>query len=205
MIVAEIDRGLWRWTERHPEWTRAQGGVDGWGPDVGSVYCEAFGDVVLVDPVLPPAGDERERFWRALDRDVARAAGPPRIVLTCSWHTRGSSDIAERYAGTTIWAPGSSEPLPGRALAVEAALAGEVLLWLRSHRALVAGDTLVGDGAGGIRLCPEPWLGERDPADVGATLWTRLRELPVERVLVSHGDPVLSGGRDALAVALARD
>ena len=30
-----------------------------------------------------------------------------------------------------------------------------------------------------------------------------LLELPIERVLVSHGEPVLSGGRDALAEALA--
>jgi hypothetical protein len=29
-----------------------------------------------------------------------------------------------------------------------------------------------------------------------------LLELPIERVLVSHGEPVLSGGREALAEAL---
>ena len=30
-----------------------------------------------------------------------------------------------------------------------------------------------------------------------------LLDLPVERVLTSHGDPVLSGGREALARVLA--
>jgi hypothetical protein len=29
-----------------------------------------------------------------------------------------------------------------------------------------------------------------------------LLELPIERILVSHGEPVLTGGRDALARAL---
>ena len=29
-----------------------------------------------------------------------------------------------------------------------------------------------------------------------------LLELPIERVVVSHGEPVLAGGRDALAEAL---
>jgi hypothetical protein len=32
---------------------------------------------------------------------------------------------------------------------------------------------------------------------------TPLLELPVEQVLVSHGEPVLTGGREALAGVLA--
>ncbi|HEY9456357.1 MAG TPA: hypothetical protein VIQ56_00485, partial [Gaiella sp.] len=56
---------------------------------------------------------------------------------------------------------------------------------------------------GGVRLCPESWL----PSGVGhaelRTALAPLLELPVERVLVSHGVPVLAGGHDALAKALA--
>jgi hypothetical protein len=54
-----------------------------------------------------------------------------------------------------------------------------------------------------VRLCPESWL----PSGVGhaelRTALAPLLELPVERVLVSHGVPVLGGGHAALAKALA--
>jgi hypothetical protein len=167
------------------------------------VYCEAFGEVLLIDPVLPPVVDERERFWRALDRDIARCGGPPRILLTCGWHTRSSREIVARYAGATLWAPGQEPALPGGAEAIDAALADEVLLWLPSHASLVAGDTLLGDEKGGVRVCPDSWIGG-DPGAVRAALWERVRGLPVERVLVSHGEPVLDGGRDALSRAFGR-
>jgi glyoxylase-like metal-dependent hydrolase (beta-lactamase superfamily II) len=202
VLVEELAPGLWRWTERHPGWTPERGGREGWGPDVGSVYCEADGDVLLVDPVLPAEGKERERFWRALDRDVARAPAPPWILLTSVRHTRGSPEIRARYAGATPWAPGRGARLPGSVVAVEAALPGEVLFWLPSHRALVAGDTLVADAGGGVRLCPVSWLGDREPAVVRAALRRHLEALPVEMILVSHGDPVLAGARQALGRAL---
>jgi glyoxylase-like metal-dependent hydrolase (beta-lactamase superfamily II) len=202
MRVEQLAPGLWRWTERHPVWTPEQGGPDGWGPEVGSVYCEAYGDVLLVDPVLPAQGEERERFWRALDRDVARAAAPPWVLVTSVRHTRSSPEILARYQGAPLWAPGRGSRLPGSVVAVEAALSGEVLFWLPSHHALVAGDTLLGDAGGGVRLCPDSWLGDRDPAVVRAALRELLHALPVDLILVSHGDPVLEGGRDALARAL---
>jgi glyoxylase-like metal-dependent hydrolase (beta-lactamase superfamily II) len=203
--VAELAPGLWRWTARQTESTPVAGGAVAWDADVGSVYCEAFGDVVLVDPVLPVEETDRERFWRALDRDAARAARPLRVLLTCGWHARGSQEILARYPGATIWEPGRGDDLPGRVIAVDAALPGEVLLWLPSHAALVTGDTLLGDGAGGIQLCPDRWLGDRDPAAVRSALRDRLRPLPVERVLTAHGAPVLRDGRDALTRALGGD
>ena len=198
MVVARLAEGLWRWTERHHEWTPGQD----WEPDVGSVYCEAFGDVLLIDPLLPGDGDERERFWRALDRDVTRAAGPLHILLTCAWHARSSAEIGARYPGaaTRIAKPGAA--LPGKVTAVEAVPGEEVVLWLPSHDALVTGDVLLGDDEGGLRLCPDSWLGGRDPESVRTGLAGRLAPLDVERVLVSHGAPVLSGARAALDRAL---
>jgi hypothetical protein len=58
---------------------------------------------------------------------------------------------------------------------------------------------LLGDEKGGVRLCPESWLpsGVKHPK-VRAAL-RPLLELPIERILVSHGEPVLTGGRRALA------
>jgi hypothetical protein len=55
---------------------------------------------------------------------------------------------------------------------------------------------------GGVRVCPDSWLsGRADPGKLRALLLERL-DLPVERVLVSHSDPVLENGREALARAL---
>jgi hypothetical protein len=202
VVVEELAPGLWRWTEQHPEWTRSRGEAEGWGPQVASVYCEADGDVLLIDPVLPRGGSERERFWRALDRDVARMARSPRILLTSDRHTRGTPHILERYPSATLWAPAQGAPLAGLVVDIVGALPGEVLFWLPSHRALVAGDTLVGGAAGDVRFCRDASSGGRDPAAVRAELWDRLHDLPVERLLVSHGEPVLMRGRDALALAL---
>ena len=219
MLVEELAPGLWRWTTAHPDWAPEQGGPEGWEREVASVYCEAGGDVLLIDPLVPADEAERERFWRALDRDLARA-GRPHVLLTCAWHARSSAEILARYDGTRLWAPGdglddlpagleASDPfrpgdaLPGDAVAIDATIPTEVLLWLPSHAALVAGDTLLGDDAGGVRLCPESWFGGKDPGAVRAALWAQLGTLPVERVLVAHGNAVVSGGHEALARALA--
>jgi hypothetical protein len=56
-------------------------------------------------------------------------------------------------------------------------------------------------------LCPESWLTylPRDTRPSLAEVATRMRpllDLPIEMVLVSHGEPVLSDGRHALARAL---
>jgi glyoxylase-like metal-dependent hydrolase (beta-lactamase superfamily II) len=220
MEVAELAPGLWRWTVRHPDWTPEQGGPDGWEADVGCLYCEADGAVLLVDPLVPVDEGERDRFWAALDRDLERANVEPDILLTCPWHARSSADVLARVDGGRLWAPADGvdelpnglaatdpfrpgESLPGGVVAIDATLEREVLFWLPSRGALVAGDTLLGDGAGGVRLCPDSWLGGRDPAVVRAELWRRVRELPVERVLVSHGEPVLEDGGAALERALS--
>jgi len=77
-------------------------------------------------------------------------------------------------------------------------------LWLPSHRALVFGDAVVEHG-GSLRV----WC--QDRVDEGVRRFYRERfnptlrtllELDVERVLVTHGEPVLSGGGEALERAL---
>jgi glyoxylase-like metal-dependent hydrolase (beta-lactamase superfamily II) len=79
----------------------------------------------------------------------------------------------------------------------------ETLYWIESGRALVAGDVLLG-ADGGVRVCPDSWLsGRADPAELRALLLERL-DLPIERVLVSHGEPVLDNGRAGLERALRR-
>jgi hypothetical protein len=83
--------------------------------------------------------------------------------------------------------------------------ARETEYWLPAFGALVVGDRVIGGGQGGLRLCPGSWLrGGRRPVSI-AELVDGLRpllELPIELVLVSHGEPVLTGGREALERAL---
>ena len=208
MEVLRAAPGLWRWTGYHEEWKE----------DVGCVYYEAPGAVVLIDPLVPP--EDEERFWAALDRDVERAGRPVHVLVTVFWHTRSAKQIVDRF-GARVWAPSRAraavarragavtdafrpgDPLPDGVEAFATARSNEVVYWLPGHATLVAGDVLLGDGAGGIRLCPASWL----PQGIGqAKLRESLQpllELQVERVLLSHGTPVLAGAHATLAHALA--
>jgi glyoxylase-like metal-dependent hydrolase (beta-lactamase superfamily II) len=203
--VQELRPGLWRWTAPHPEWEpRAD-----WAETVGCVYYEAPDSVVLIDPLVPQ--EDEERFWRALDRDVDRAARPVAVLLTATWHVRSARAIVERYDARVyanarppgIFAVGDpfAEKLPGEIAAFAAPAARETLYWLREPRALVPGDAVIQD-EGGVRLCPESWLEGRSLDELRADL-RPLLDLPLELLLLSHGEPVVDGAREALARALA--
>ena len=194
----ELAPGLWRWTAPHPEWrANAEPGSPGdWDQAVGSLAVELDQALVLVDALLP---QDAGGFWRWVD---ARAEGREVFVLTTlAFHRRDRDLIASRYRAATSRAAGSlpagieTKPLRG---------AGEVACWVQPHRALVFGDRVLGDGDGGLRLCPESWLGH---LEIGLPalreLIRPLLELPVERVIVSHGEPVLDDARAALERALA--
>lgn len=181
--VQQVIGGLWRWTAVHPQWRPGEG----WDPEVACVYAEDPDAVVLIDPLVP-AGEE-ERFWRALDRDVERLALPVSVLLTSPWHVRSAGIVEARY-GAVREPPSGVRPIP---VSHE-----EVVFWLPGYGALVAGDALLG-GPGGLRLQPPDWLEGDYPAFVAAV--GGLLELPVERVLPSHGEPVLDGAREALAHA----
>jgi len=204
MDVHRIAPGLWRWTAYHSEWRK----------DVGCVYVETDDATVLVDPLVPP--EESERFLQYLDADVERASSPVHILLTVYWHLRSAPELAKRYdAG--VWAPARSakpverrtgsapratrpgDALPGNVEAHASGRAAELVYRLPLHRALVAGDVLLGDP---LRICPAGWVGKGGQAAVRKALRPLLDE-PLDRVLVSHGDPVLRGGHNALAAALS--
>lgn len=187
MEVEELAPGLWRWTAPHPSWSE---GAD-WPNNVGCVYYEAHENLVLVDPQLPP---ERDAFITALDRDVARFGHPLAILLTVPWHARSAAELAKRYDGR----------IGGRVRGVVAHPLPEVeetVYWLNDHRTLIVGESLFGDGGGRLSLCPERWVKGKRRVALRESLRTLL-DLPVERVLVGHGPPVLRGGRQALARAL---
>jgi glyoxylase-like metal-dependent hydrolase (beta-lactamase superfamily II) len=139
--------------------------------------------------------------------------------VTVFWHGRSAALVRERY-GARVWSSTRGKPaiarragevtdtfrpgdelVPG-VLGLPTARAAEVVFWLAGHRTLVPGDVLLGDDAGGLRLCPDSWLPEStSPAKLADSL-RPLLELPIERVLVSHGEPVLADGHAALSAAL---
>lgn len=208
MRVTDLGDGLRRWTGWHEEWKQ----------EVGSVSLESPDGLLLFDPLVPP-GDEKP-FLASFDRDIARAGGRVHVLITVFWHARHARELLGRHGGR-LWAPARGrapvarragevtdvfrpgDPLPGGVVALASARANEVVYHLPGPRALVAGDVILGAPGGGLRLCPESWL----PTGTGhERLRESLRpllELDVERVLVSHGEPVLTGGGEALRALLA--
>jgi hypothetical protein len=197
----EIAPGLWRWTAAHPAWrpgAEAESAAD-WPREVGSVVCHVPGGTVLIDPLVPEGDGE---LLDALDDRVRAGPGPVVVLTTIGFHRRSRDALAERYGAGTSRAkralPAGVESFPVRG-------AGETMFWIPSHRALVPGDRILGAPGGGLRLCPASWLGYLPSGITLAGLAEALRpllELPVERILVSHGEPVLRDGRAALGEAL---
>jgi hypothetical protein len=212
--VEELAPGLWAWTARHPDW---QPGF-GWPEEVRCFYAEAADATLLVDPLVPD--DERDRFWDALDRDVERRRLPVAVLLTQAAHARSAGEVARRYEAEVRGhelARGKVGGAPFQALEPGDAVAGGALalefdqepggsgtpLYLASHEALAVGDVLISiDGE--LRVwwahgaSDEDWYRRRLLPSLRAWL-----ELPIERVLVAHGEQV-RGGVEEIAAALER-
>ena len=198
--LVELAPGLHRWTARHPEAEPdpAPGSPADWGPAVGCVAYQGPSHLVLIDPLVP---DDRPDVRDALSELYRRRGGRSQVAIltTLKFHRRSRDELLRHFFVELERNPEGVEKVPIRG-------AGETMMWIPEHRALVPGDRLLGDDAGGLRLCPESWLrylpsGMRHP-ELREAL-RPLLDLPVEMVLVSHGEPVLSGGRDAIARALA--
>jgi glyoxylase-like metal-dependent hydrolase (beta-lactamase superfamily II) len=184
------------WFSPHPDW---EPGED-WPQKVPVVRYETDDEVALIDPLLPPDDDFDPRGKRV------------KVLLTQPAHRRGTADFVERY-GASVWAPPRAEwrkgpsPATTRELppGVEALeLDGEpqqVVFWISEHATLVSGDVLSGT-TGRLRI----FVDEADRDPLLASL-ERIAELPIGRVIIPHGDPVLTDGaariRDAVAEARA--
>jgi hypothetical protein len=204
--VQELTDGLWRWTARHGDWHPGE-----WGAQVASFALDAGDVALLIDPLLPE--DDGEVLERL---DVL---APKAILITIPYHTRSAEPLSERY-GATIHGHravakrlrrttrlAALDNLPGgaRAYAIGRPRRYETPIHLPSHRALAFGDALVTTPEGELRL----W--ENDPVTDERARWYRerfvptlepLRELELDRILVTHGEPVLRDGAAALERAL---
>lgn len=218
MDAGELAPGLWRWTARHPEWKPDDGGPEGWDEVVSSYALTPPDVLVLFDPLVPAEAEHRGRFWKALDRDVA-AHGAPHVLLTVYWHARSAQAILDRYDGARVWSHertaadarerttvtdtfSTGDALPAGVTALESVRGGELLFWLPDHRAVVAGDLLLGTPAGGVRVCPDAWLEGRATPDALRDELRSLLDRPLRAILPTHGAPVTDDARTALDVAL---
>ena len=187
--LRDVGPGLWLWRIDHPDW---RPGLD-WGPLVASTCVTSGGEVALLDPLAPPE-DERE-IWGRLD------AQPPTLVVVLKPdHVRDVDLFVRRYGARAFgpwlfWRenipdtdlepiePGSE--LPGGLLALyDGRGRNETPLWLPEQRTLVFADALTAP-EGELRVWDTPSLEERALPALRALL-----DIPFERVIVSHGEPV---------------
>jgi hypothetical protein len=198
MDVDQITCGLWRWAAPHPDWTANSEpeGPDDWDEVVGSVLYRTGDAAVFIDPLLP---SDVDTFWAWADERVGGAQ--VFVLTTIRWHRRSRERVSSRYRASVSCA---KRDLPAGVTPIVLRGAGETMFWLPRPRTLVCGDRILGAPGGGLRLCPESWMRSLGLDHSG--LRARLRpvaELPIERVLVSHGEPVLRDGRQALRDCVA--
>ncbi len=208
--MEELAGGLWRWTARHGEWHPGE-----WGAQVASFALDANGVTLLVDPLLPE--DDDGEVLEALD---ALATDRVAILITIPYHTRSAEALRERYDGTIHGHPAVTkrltstqgfEPaapgdeLPGGARPYALPRRSEMPIFLPSHLALAFGDALVTTPGGELRIWTYETITDRTlryHRERFAPALAPLRELDLERVLVTHGEPVLEDGSAVLAAAL---
>ena len=185
----------------HPRWEPAEN----WPEEVLCVYYQASDGIVLVDPLLPRG--EEAAFFQSLDANVERLSQPVRVLLTAPCHARDSSIIVDRY-NASVWAPPrarwegpvltTTADLPA---GVEALLPDgdmdQALFFVRDFQSLVTGDIFSGTG-GRFHV----FVDEQDREPFLAWL-PQLTELPVQRVLIAHGEPVLTAGAARVQEAVA--
>ena len=211
---AQLADGLWRWTARHPVWHPGE-----FGSEVASFALQADADTVLIDPLLPA---EPEPVLDLVERILGDRLA---ILITVPYHVRSSEKIRRRFADraeTSIWGhracakrledkagftafePGDRLPAGVSAHRIGKPRRHETPLHLPSHDAIAFGDA-VAEVDGRLRVWSDRSL---DP-DVTRFYQERfnptlepLLDLDFDRVLVTHGEPVLSDGRKALKAAL---
>ena len=179
------------WFAPHPAW---ETGED-WNPEVPVVRFETEDEVTLIDPFLPPE-DDFDPHGKTV-----------RVLLTQGAHFRGTADFVERYSAS-IWAPpravwrkipnpATTTELPRGVEAIE--LDGEpqqVVFFIPEHATLVTGDVL--SGTGGVL---HVFVDEADPERLLPSL-DALANLPIERVIIPHGDAILAHGAACIRAAV---
>lgn len=190
------------WTAPHPAWTPNPE----WPEQVGFVTWDSSDAFVFIDPLV--RDDLDPRAWEPFDADVSKSPSAV-VLLTAPWHERSVRAVAARYEAS-VWIhprgrnrvaglPELTELPNGVECFVPAGVdEGQVAFHLVPERTLVVAEFFLGTDHG-LVVAPSP--GTQDSLAFATSL-DRLRDLSIERVLVSHGPPVLSGGGEAIRDAL---
>jgi hypothetical protein len=187
--VRDVAPGLWLWRTEHPDW---KPGLE-WKPLVTSTCVASGGEIALLDPLAPP--DDGAEVWERLD------ASPPTLVAVLKPdHVRDVDLFVSRYGASgfgpfLFWRddipeteleplqPGTE--LPGGLVALyDGRGRNETPLWLPEQRTIVFADALTAP-EGELLVWNTPWHEERSVPALRALL-----DLPFERVIVAHGEPV---------------
>ncbi len=209
--MKELRAGLWHWQASHPQWEAPAP----WGPEVSSYAVDDGRRLLLFDPLAPPSELEelaanRESAivltapWHERDaRRLVETLGLPVYTplpdtaeylmekwnLTAEQVGDGSPDVAwlmkEGIGEARPYAAGDRldvgvDVFPGQK-------PNDTVLWVESHHAVVAGDTLVDFGRG-LEINPR-WLDEDMTRERVVEGLRPLLDLPVEHVLAAHGGP----------------
>ena len=218
--MRELQAGLWHWQAPHPDWTPGER----WPQEVSSYAIDDGTRLLLFDPLAVPSeifelAVDREPVvvltapWHERDtQSLVERLGAPvftpppdtaddlvrKYGITPEQAGDGSPDLAWLRAGdgeAHWYAAGDRLPIgveafPGREH-------NDLVLWMASVGAVIAGDTLVDFGRG---FTINEWLREDvSPEQVVGGL-RPLLALPVEVVLPAHGAP---SDRTALERALS--
>src|SRR3954468_17014505 len=191
-VLEDLGGGIWRWQLRHPEWhPRTE-----FGARVGSYAVHEGGGTVLIDPLLD------DTVSAELD---ALVAGEVVVAVTIPYHVRSAAEAVARWGGTIAGHPHverrlpegtpfhGDEDLPLGLVMHRVARLKERPLELPGARALAFGDRVVGI-EGGARVWLQRPLTEQRRVwfrSTGAPALEHLLALDVEKLLLTHGDPVL--------------
>lgn len=197
----EIAPGLWHWTVQHPHI----------GSEVSSYYLSD--ERVAVDVLLPPEGIE----WF-----VDRGAPPEHVLLTNRHHDRDAWRLQTVFGAEVHCAANGIHELAGRgrvtpfqfgdefpggitAHEVGAICPDETALHIPAHAALAVADGIVRwDREDGLTFVPDSLMDE--PTETKRRLreaYRGLLELDFDRLLLAHGDPVVTDARRAVRTWLA--
>ena len=220
--MRELRPGLWHWQATHAQWEPGEP----WGPEVSSYAVDDGERLLLFDPIAPPseleelAAERRAAIvltcpWHERDsRGLVERFDAPVYTplpdtaeylmekwgLTAEQVGEGSPDVAwllrEGIGEARPFAAGDRldvgvEVLPGEK-------PNDTVLWVETHGAVVAGDTLV-DFGNGLEINPR-WLDEEMTRERVVGGLSPLLDRPVEHMLATHGVPV---DRAALERALS--
>jgi hypothetical protein len=213
-MPTKLANGLWRWTARHPEWHPGE-----FGSEVACFALRADDDALLIDPLLPPDAEPVLELIEGILGDRLS------ILITIPYHVRSSEEIRRRFgkdADTTIWGhaacanrledtsgfkeldPATDLPAGVTAHHIGKPRRHEMPLHVPSHKALAFGDA-VAEVDGRLVVWATSKVDrkvERFHRERFNPTLEPLLELDFDRVLVTHGEPVMKEGRKQLAAAL---